>query len=187
MPNTSRYHPALVTLHWLLAALIVAALAVGFFLAEFVPDADPRKIGMLRLHMAGGVSILALMIVRFVIRVRTSRLPAATTGNRLLDRLAPMMHYGFYVLVLLMTGTGLATAVVSGLSLIVFGNSGAPLPPDLTVYPSFVGHVVLAILLTAFIVLHVLAALYQQFVKRDGLLGRMSFGKRTTVPGTGTT
>jgi cytochrome b561 len=53
-------------------------------------------------HMAGGLAILALMLVRFIVRVRTSRPAAATTGCPWLDRIAPITHYGFCVPVLLM-------------------------------------------------------------------------------------
>ena len=86
------------------------------------------------------------------------------------DRLAPVTHYGFYILVLLMAATGLATAVVSGLNLIVFGDSHARLPPSLTIYPTRVAHGYIAAILAGFIVLHVLAALYHQLVLRDGLI-----------------
>ena len=48
MQHASRYHPLLVTLHWLLAILILAALIVGFFLLAAMPDTDPQKIGILR-------------------------------------------------------------------------------------------------------------------------------------------
>jgi hypothetical protein len=44
MKPASRYHPLLVALHWLLAALILAALAVGFFGLAAMPNADPQKI-----------------------------------------------------------------------------------------------------------------------------------------------
>jgi cytochrome b561 len=38
-------------------------------------------------------------------------------------------------------------------------------------------HPLLAAILAALIVLRPLAALYRQFVLRDGLIGRMSFGR----------
>jgi hypothetical protein len=47
----------------------------------------------------------------------------------LLDRLAPITHCGFYVLVLFMAGTGFATAIPARLNEIVFAGSGDPLPP----------------------------------------------------------
>jgi cytochrome b561 len=182
MKEIARYHPLLVALHWLLAVLIVAELSLGFFGLAATPSSDPGKIAILRLHMMGGVLILALMVLRFIVRMRTSRPPAATTGYPLLDRIAPITHYGFYVLVLMMVGSGFATAITAGLGEIAFGSSGAPLPPTLMTYPTFVAHVFFAMLLAGFVVLHVLAAFYHQFVRRDGLFRRMSFERRLSAP-----
>jgi cytochrome b561 len=182
MKQVSRYHPLLVTLHWVLAPLIIAALSIGFFVLAAMPNADPQKINVLRIHMAGGMLILALMVIRFIIRMWTSRPAGATTGYPLLDRIAPITHYGFYVLVLLMVGSGYATASLAGLPAIVFGNSGTPLPPSFEIYPSFVAHGYIATILAGLIVLHVLAALYHQFVMKDELFQRMFFGQRVHNP-----
>jgi hypothetical protein len=95
------------------------------------------------------MAILALMVVRFVVRLATPKPVPATIGSPALDRLAPVTHYGFYILVLLMAGTGLATAILARLNEIVFARSGAPLPPDFAAYPSFSIHAVLALLLVA--------------------------------------
>jgi len=178
MKQVSRYHPLLVTLHWLLAILIIAALIVGFFVLAATPNSDPRKIDVLLVHMSVGMLILALMLIRFIVRMWTTRPPAATTGYPLLDRIAPITHYGFYVLVLLMVGTGFATAILAGLNRSVFQGSGDSLPPSFATYPTFVAHGYLAIVLVGFIVLHALAALYHQFVLDDGLFRRMLFGRR---------
>jgi cytochrome b561 len=176
--QVSRYHPLLVALHWLLAVLIIAALIAGFFALAAMPNSDPDKISVLRQHMAGGMLILALMVIRFIVRMLTARPAAATTGYPLLDRIAPVTHYGFYVLILLMAGTGFATALLAGLPDIVFAGSGAPLPPTFTIYPTRVAHGYIAMLLVGLITLHVLAALYHQFVRKDGLFRRMFFGRR---------
>src|SRR5260370_33473754 len=124
----ARYHPLLVLLHWLPAVLIVAMLCIGFMVLEPMPNVDPQKIDILLIHMSVGMLILALMVVRFIIRMRTSRPAPATTGSRLLDRLAPDTHYGFYVLVLLMVGSGYTCAILSGLKQIVFHDSRGPTP-----------------------------------------------------------
>jgi cytochrome b561 len=180
--SVNRYHPVLVTLHWVLAVLIIAALLVGFFALAAMPNSDPQKIAILRLHMAGGMLILALMVIRFIVRMLTSRPADATTGYELLDRIAPISHYGFYVLVLLMVATGFTTGILAGLPAIVFGGSGAPLPPSFAVYPTFVAHGYLAALLVGFITLHVLAAFFHHIVRKDGLLRRMWFGRRASNP-----
>jgi cytochrome b561 len=103
-------------------------LTLGFFGLAAMPNTDPQKISLLRWHLAGGMLILALTAVRFVARLWTSRPADAPTGYPMLDRIAPITHYGFYVLILLMVGTGFATANLAGLNKIVFQNSGAPLP-----------------------------------------------------------
>jgi cytochrome b561 len=171
MTLASRYHPLLVTLHWLLAVLILVALAVGFLGLAAMSNADPRKIAVLRWHMAGGMLILALMIVRFIVRLLTAR-PAPA------NRLAPVVHYGFYLLVVLMVATGFATGLAAGLPEIVFAGSGAPLPQSFAAYPTFQAHFWLATLLVGLIALHVGAALHHHLVQRDGLLRRMGFGRR---------
>ncbi len=182
MAQVSRYHPLLVALHWLLAVLIIAALAVGFFGLAPMPNADPRKIAVLRLHMAGGMLILALTAVRFIVRLRTTHPPAAMTGHSIPDRMAPIAHYGFYVLVVLMVATGYATGILAGLPAIVFGGSGDPLPATFAAYPTLTAHGYVAALLAGLIVLHVLAAVYHQVVKGDSLFRRMSFGRRVADP-----
>ena len=122
--------------------------------------------------------ILALMIIRFIVRMWTAKPPTATAGNPRLDRIATIIHYGFYILVVLMAGTGFATAVLARLNEIVFAGSGQPLPPTLMIYPTRVAHGYIALLLAYFIILHVAAAIYHQFVRKDGLFRRMSFGRR---------
>jgi cytochrome b561 len=178
MKQVSRYHPLLVTLHWLLAVLIIAALAIGFFWLSAMPNSDPRKINVLLVHMAGGMLILALMVIRFIVRWWTAKPPAATTGNPRLDRITLVIHYGFYILVVLMAGTGFATAILARLNEIVFAGSGEPLLPTLMIFPTRVAHGYIALLLACFIILHVAAAIYHQFVRKDGVIRRMFFGRR---------
>jgi cytochrome b561 len=180
-PATSpvtRYHPVIVALHWLLTVLIIGSLMLGYFKLAPMTNTDPQKIAVLRVHMAGGMVILVLMAIRLLVRLLTSR-PAAS--HPVLNRWAVLAHYAFYALVVLMAGTGLATAVISGLNLIVFGGSADPLPPSLLIYPTRIAHGYVAAALAALIALHIAAALYHQFVLRDGLFRRMWFGQRTRI------
>jgi cytochrome b561 len=76
-----------------------------------MPNADPQKIGVLLIHMSVGMLVFALMAGRFIVRLSTMRPADAGTGYPVLDRITPVTHYGFYVRVTLMAGTGLATAI----------------------------------------------------------------------------
>ena len=173
----ARYHGALVALHWLLVLLLIAALAIGTFALKTVPNSSPDKIDALRGHMIAGGLILLLTLLRLAVRLKTAHPAPASTGYALLDRLAPATHWALYGLVLLMAGSGVAMSVLAGLPGIVFGGVGS-LPVNFDALPPRAVHGIVAKLLMLAIALHIAAALYHQFVRRDGLLARMGFGRR---------
>ncbi|HEY6256239.1 MAG TPA: cytochrome b/b6 domain-containing protein [Xanthobacteraceae bacterium] len=185
MAQVLRYHPFLVALHWVLAFLIIAALALGALVMVKIPNSDPMKLEALRSHMAGGSVILALMLLRLFVRRRTEHPGAASTGNPALDRLAWASHRLFYPAVLGMAGSGLFLALQAGLPAIVFAGEGA-LPADFWIFPVRGVHYLLSRVLIGLIALHVAGALYHTLILRDGLLRRMFFGRRV-VTGTDST
>lgn len=175
----SRYHPALVALHWLLALMILGALVAGTVILEGTPNDDPFKLTSLAMHMSLGIAILVLMLVRLGVRLSTAKPPEADTGSALLNVGARATHWLFYLLVLGITASGIVMANLAGLPAIVFGGSGDPLPADFDDLAPRAVHGVLTTLLGLLILAHVAAALWHQFVRRDGLFARMWFGDRT--------
>ncbi|WP_461478629.1 cytochrome b [Pararhodobacter aggregans] len=175
-PRPARYHPALVTLHWLIALLVMLALFAGSLVISDMPNTEPSKIDALRIHAIMGVSIGALMLIRLLVRWRTAHPAPASSGIALADRLAPLAHGALYVLVLLMAASGIALSVQSGLGEALFGTG--TLPADFHAFTPRLVHGLIADLLIALIVLHVAAALYHALIRRDGLLKRMGFGAR---------
>ncbi|MBI3675288.1 MAG: cytochrome b [Proteobacteria bacterium] len=175
----SRYQPVLVALHWLIALMIVGLLCLGFFVLANMPNSDPAKLDILKLHMAGGMFVLALMTLRVTICFRSTRPATATTGSSLLDRLASIAHTSLYAIVFLMIATGFFTGFLISSA---FAPNGKPLPGTFAVFPTFQAHAVLATLLAILIAGHICAALYHQIVLKDGLFRRMWFGKRIIVP-----
>jgi cytochrome b561 len=175
----SRYQPVLVALHWLLALMIIGLLCLGFFVLANMPNTDPTKLDILVWHMAGGMFVLALTILRFIIRICSARPATATTGSPLLDRLASIAHHSLYAIVVLMIASGWYTGwLISG----VFQRNGETLPNTFAVFPSFQAHAALATLLVILIAARIAAALYHQFVLKDGLFRRIWFSKRMIVP-----
>jgi cytochrome b561 len=117
------------------------------------------------------------MLIRLLIRVRSAHPAPASAGHPLLDWLAWASHRLFYVTVIAMAGSGILMALQTGLFDTVFFGHGQ-LPADFWVYPVRNVHYALSRLLMTLIALHVVAALYHTLVLRDGLLGRMFFGRR---------
>jgi cytochrome b561 len=173
-----RYHPLLVALHWLMALMIIMALAAGGLLLANMPPDSPDKVEGLGGHMIFGMAIGVLLLLRLLTRTRSTHPPHAATGNDLLDRLGRWTHWGFYILIAGMVLTGLATALGAGLFPIVYGGAADTLPPGLASMPTRIAHGLIATLLVALIVLHIAAAIYHQVVLKDGLLRRMWFGNR---------
>jgi len=164
-----RYSPLWVTLHWVAALLIFVVFYIGI-ISEDVRLAE--KVGYLRWHMPLGVTVFLLTLARLVVRWRAPRPADATTGSALLDKAGLLTHYLLYLFSLLMPLTGMALSWTFNLAPVVFEGQGS-LPRNLqpmlhgVIYPFF----------AFLILLHILAALYHQFIRKDNLLARMWYGK----------
>ncbi len=174
-PMPDRYHPALVVLHWLLAFCLIGLLVAGSTVLAPAANSDPGKLISFRMHMALGLVTLALMALRLALRLVTRRPPPVDSGNPWLNRLAPATHWALYVLAFAMALSGMAFARDSGLPDAVFGDG--PMPPAFD-HPGRTVHTIASRLLMALIALHVAAALWHQFIRRDGLMARMALRRR---------
>jgi cytochrome b561 len=175
--RVERYHPALVALHWALAALIIFDLGIASLVLVHIPNDAPMKIEGLRSHMIGGLLILTFMLVRLAVRTRTAKPAEAPTGSTLLDWVAWWSHRLLYVTVFGMVASGLIVALQAQVPDVVFFGRGQ-LPADFWIFPLRSVHYVLSRLLMALIALHICGALYHVIVRRDRLFRRMWFGRR---------
>jgi cytochrome b561 len=173
--HVKRYHPALVVLHWLLALAILGNLAAGKLILEGMANTDPAKPEILRLHMASGLAILVLMVVRLLVRWRTATPAAPHAGP--LKWLALANHWALYAFSVAMVVTGLGTAQLGGLFPILQGQL-ATLPASFDAIAPFAGHVLFSSVLLVLIALHIGAVGWHLWIKRDNVLPRMWFGAR---------
>lgn len=177
MTPVSRYHSLLVALHWFLALFIVAALVLGALVMAKMSNADPMKLEALRSHMIGGSLILALMLLRLLVRQTTHHPMPATTHNHYLDLLKKAVTPLLYISVFGQALSGLGMAIEADLPGVLFFGHGS-LPSDFWALPLRPVHYVFSRVLMALIALHVSGALYHIVFLKDGLLGRMGFGRR---------
>lgn len=147
-----------IRLHWIVAALVVFQLIFG----EDMTDAwrtlqrggEVSAGTMVWTHILAGIAVLALALWRLPLRL-TRGVPEAPVGEGALMKLAGAAgHWGLYALMI--------AAPVSGL-LAWYGGIAS------------MGeiHEITKPLLIIVIALHVLAALFHQFVLKDGLVARM--------------
>jgi cytochrome b561 len=166
-------------IHWISAALVIAALGLGTTMVWFVDDPAAR-FDLTQTHKSIGITVLALTLLRLCLRVATTA-PRPEPIAPFLMQAATATHLGLYALLVLLPVSGwlMASTTPVRIPTHVFGLFDLPYPlgPDLAVFRlSHAVHVVAAILLAGLLVLHVAAALVHALCWRDRTLRRMGVG-----------
>ncbi|MGF1607805.1 MAG: cytochrome b [Kiloniellales bacterium] len=176
--DDSRYGAFAQSLHWLIAALVVALFTIGWFMQGL--PLGPDKIKVFNLHKSIGVTVLALMLLRLAWRLISPPppLPASMTG---LERLAAKLnHLALYLLLIAQPVIGLLHSGAANFPVVVFGLVTLPAlgSPDEALKRQLEGlHGLVAWAILALIALHVAAALRHHLLLKDGVLRRMLPGR----------
>ena len=171
--NSVRYGAVAIALHWISAFVALAMLGTGFA-ASFA--AEPQKVVLLRIHVPLGITVLVLTFGRIVWRFIDTR-PKDPAGQPRWQALAAhSVHTLLYLALLVMGTSGIGLIVLSGAAAVLFLGASGPLP-DFAAFTPMAAHAAAALALLAFVALHVGAALYHQFVRRDRLFSRMGAGQ----------
>lgn len=170
-----RYGRVAITIHWVSALLIIGLMIAGFRAAGLTDSA--AKASILRIHAPVGVLVLVLTLARLGWWRFADTKPADPVGVPHLQSLAAKAVHGLlYVAILGLAGSGIAMLALSGAGDILFGTAPGPLPDFWDFAPRY-GHAVLARVMAGLLFLHVAAALYHQFVRKDRLFSRMGVGR----------
>ena len=158
MSTTTGYSPLQIALHWGVALGVL----FNYFVSEGMEDAfdaavegeamaEPAGFGIPGGHVWVGVAVLALVVIRLLVR-RSQGAPAAEPGFA--GVLATWGHRALYLLMLAVPARG-AISWCGGI--------------DATAEP----HALLANVLMVLAGAHALMALFHQYVLKDGVLARM--------------
>jgi cytochrome b561 len=163
-------------IHWVSAALVIAALGVGTCMVQLVED-PAERFDLTQIHKSIGITLFALTVARLCVRLLTAA-PKAEPFAPPLRLAAQATHICLYALLLLLPLSGflMATTTPVRIPTNLFGLVELPYPlaPDLTVYRfAHAVHVTAAIALAVLIVLHVAAALVHTLWWRDRTVVRM--------------
>jgi len=168
-------------IHWGTALLVLAAWVVGSTMEEF-PRGGGRELAM-QVHYSLGVLVLGFAALRIAWRAVSPPLQVEGSGWQRLA--AQGMHLSLILLTVGLPLSGLLDRWARGRAVAVFGGIALPAPfpvPGGKLWGE--AHELLANLLLAAVAAHVLAALWHQFVVRDGTLSRMlpMLRARSSVP-----
>ncbi|MFK4254640.1 cytochrome b [Agrobacterium tumefaciens] len=166
-----------IVFHWTIALLFLAQLALGYFLSR---DIDPvLQFNLFQYHKSIGFLVLALAAPRFIWSV-FSRKARALDGGGMASRLAARSaHAALLFLTLAVPLAGWAVASTSPLQipsyvfdLVVVPGLPMAISDQAEAFWTEV-HATLAYLAAVIVVLHVAAALWHHFVRKDPTLRRM--------------
>lgn len=159
-------------LHWLTVACLIAVAA--FALIRDDVAARAARQWLLEGHRHVGLLILTLAVVRIGIRLRLGPLPSFA-GSRAAHLAAALTHTAIYAALLALPLIGWALSDAEGKPVHLLGATLPALVADdedladrLLVWHQDVAWVLLGLL-----ALHIAAALWHHFIKRDGVLRSM--------------
>ncbi len=169
-PPVQKWSASSRVFHWISALLLV----ITWVLILIYDSTDGRL--YISLHKAFGVSLLFWMIARVINRVLT-KAPAAAIMPKWQVIISQLTHFVLYALLIAMPVAGLLMSVYGGRAVDMFGLFQIPVfvTPDRSAarFYNDLHTDIIWPMIVVFTLLHIGAALYHQFIKKDNLIGRM--------------
>ncbi|ODT80102.1 MAG: hypothetical protein ABS76_17600 [Pelagibacterium sp. SCN 64-44] len=168
--SPDRYGTVPASIHWLSALAVILMLASGQAM-----DWNGDLVGaILPFHVVLGLLVGVLTLFRVLWWLAFDRQPRPPAGmGPAQEWLARLVHLGLYVAIFVMVASGIAMIALTGAAPQVFG--GGPLP-DFNAVAPFAAHSLVSKALLVLAIGHIGAALWHQFVQKDGLIARMRLG-----------
>jgi cytochrome b561 len=166
----TRYPRALVVLHWLVAVLILAA----WFTSE---GGRSVRMNPPTLHFALGLSVLALVLPRLILRLALGAPPAPETTSPLMRRAAGLGHAVLYLFMIGLPLTGWYAASRLGVPVSIGGFVLPSLAAPAQGAPGWLAelHGTGGTLILILAGLYAVIAVWHHLVLNDGTLRRMGW------------
>ena len=170
-----RYTKVAVTLHWLIAALVVVQLILGWSMIEIPKQPVGVRAFWFNLHKSIGMTIALLVLVRIAWRFRHPAPPIPGYVPGWQQRAAAVSHVLLYACLLGMPLVGFLGSTYSGYPIRYFGITLPEWGYKSDSLKSFfsAAHLALAWVFMTLIALHTAAALKHLLIDRDAVFWRM--------------
>ena len=177
MPRSDRYSIPAITLHWLVAALVLAQYPWGWWMQTIAKQPVGPRVDAYNLHKSVGLVILALMLIRLVWRL-THEPPPLPPMPRWQARLARVTHLTLYGALIVMPLAGYLGSVWSGYPVKWFGITLPNWMPRNDPMKDWMSrlHFATSFVLLGAVALH-FAGVILHLRARDRLLARMGVGR----------
>ncbi len=158
MPNPTGYSRLQIRLHWIITILIVAQFVFNESIVGawdmFIKTGTTEFSPLVAAHVFGGIAILLLVLWRLAVRLKRGAPLPPESEHPLLKMAAHLSHWLLYALMILMPVSGV---------LAWFGG----------IEQAATNHFYMKFAMLGLVALHVVAALFHQFVLKTNLIQRM--------------
>lgn len=165
-------------LHWITATLVLILLPLGVVITN--EWGGPLQDPLYNLHRSIGAVIIPLVILRLGYRLMHPPLPLPDEIPPLQQLAAHVTHWALYALLIVQPFVGWAATSAYRAPIIVFGLFELPpiWPEDRALSNRlFVVHALIGAAIAGLAAVHIGAALYHHFVRKDRVLMRMITGR----------
>jgi len=181
MKNTDNHYGwVTITLHWLVAIIIIGLFALGYWMVE-LGYYDPWYKQGPDIHRSIGIILFALMLFRVTWKIIETKTKSLESHSRIEQVAGSLTHKLLYLLVFVIMFSGYLISTADGRAIEVFQWFSIPSMGELfTNQEDIAGliHQYIAYAMIALVALHAIAALKHHFIDKDNTLTRM-LGKRT--------
>ena len=160
--------------HWIMAAMLI----IIWLLGTFNDEVGPLKKIFIVTHYTLGITIFLMVGLRLIWRWLNPK-PEYLSPNKFLRKISNMVFTLFYSLMFIIPISGYVLMNLRGRNPVYFGYEIPALFSSNEAWKGFAKetHELLGTVLLILFVLHVLAALYHHYIKRDETLKRMAWTK----------
>lgn len=149
---SEKYSKGTIIIHWLSFVLIMALIPIGFIMSNM--ENGETKLVLLRVHIMVGILVFLLTLIRVWFFFKHKRPSKLQTGSRIHDKLIVWLENSFYFILILLSTSGITTAVFGKFAEAVQKGDASLLAQTVEV-PPMMAHKALAFILIILLIAHV--------------------------------
>ena len=167
---TQKYSKATIATHWLTALLILILFPLGKYMENIETS---EKMGLITIHVILGIIVFVLTIVRTRSFFKHERPSNLETGSKFNNKLTVWIHNVFYIILFILSISGLAVMVLGGYAEALQSNAPELIKNRSEITPMKV-HGITSFIMMVLLVLHILGVLKHYIFTKENTLKRIA-------------
>ena len=165
----AKFSKGTIVIHWITALLILTLFPLGKYMDGLEPF---EKMGMIRAHAILGMVVFFLTLIRTYHFFKSPRPDHIKTGSKFNDKLIVWIHNAFYVLLFLISLSGIGVMIVGGYGDALKAGSYELIKSPESI-PPLKGHGFFSFLMVVLFLLHIVGVVKHYILTKENTLKRM--------------